>query len=60
MSTTEEIEQYRAWAAECQRAAQAVIDEALMKVYLELAHQWLELARIAEMLARGRSSPFPD
>ena len=47
-------EGYRQRAAECEHAAtHARIDPATKTIYLELAHQWRELARQAEMLDRG-------
>jgi hypothetical protein len=45
-------ERYRKKAIHCEQAAEYVTDAATKALYLDLAHQWQELARQAEMLDR--------
>ena len=47
-------ERYRENAAYCEKAAQNVGDRETGTLYLDLAHQWRELARQAEALDRER------
>jgi hypothetical protein len=43
-------ERYRRKASECERLAHNLSDPANKSLYFDLAHQWRELARQAEML----------
>jgi hypothetical protein len=45
-------ERYWVRAAECDQAAKKLSDSETRTLYLNLAHQWRELARQAEMLER--------
>jgi hypothetical protein len=43
------VERYRKKAAHCEQAAEYVTDAATKALYLDLARQWQQLARQAEM-----------
>jgi len=45
-------ERYKKRATDCEAAAQKLTDNETRRVSLDLAHQWRELARQAEMLGR--------
>ncbi len=47
---------YRCKAAECVTAAEVATDRNVRATYLDLAKQWTELARQADMLDRQRTS----
>jgi hypothetical protein len=51
---TGRAERYRGKAAHCEEAARRVSDPETRTLYLDLAHQWRELARQAEALDRER------
>ena len=51
---SQHAERYSEKAAYCEEAAQKVRDPETRTLYLDLAHQWRELARQAEALDRGR------
>jgi hypothetical protein len=47
-------ERYRRRAAECEQAAEKPMNPETKTVYLDLAHQWRDLARQTEKLERER------
>jgi hypothetical protein len=51
---SERVDRYRDCAAECERMARGVSDPAIAKIYLDLAEQWREMAKQAEILDRER------
>lgn len=54
---TERTDKYRRKAVECEKAAQIAVDNAVRNIYLDLAHQWQELAWRIEMLEWERPKP---
>jgi hypothetical protein len=48
-------ERYRVRAAECDQAAVKFSDPETRTLYLDLAHQWRDLARQAEMFEREQA-----
>jgi hypothetical protein len=49
---TQRAERYKGKAAHCEEVARKLSDPETMTLYLDLAHQWRELARQVEALDR--------
>ena len=54
---SERVDRYRECAAECERMARGVSDPAIVKLYLDLAEQWHQMAEQAEILDSERPKP---